>query len=331
MKDISRNQITVLSGREIRQLATMREAIGWMSDAFRHLSAGRVNVPLRIRMEFPQSAANMLIMPVAAPDIPVVAVKAVSIFRKNAEHNLPLIHSLLQVFDAKNGKPLALLDGEYITALRTGAASGLATKLLARKNANCVVIFGTGVQGQMQLRAIAEVRSLKKAYLINRSGKQLRETCEKLSRETGIEVRPGTVGNMSEADIICTATTSQEPLFADRLLKPGVHINSIGAYKPELREIPLETLARAKILVGSRKACLAEDGDITHGLQSSRLTSDCIFAEIGQLVAENCPGRTSADEITVFKSVGNAVQDIWTVHQVLQKAFRQKVGRKVEI
>ena len=309
----------------------MKEAIGWMSEAFRQLSAGKVIVPQRIRMELPSSAANMLIMPVAAPDVPVVAVKSVSIFGKNAERNLPLIHSLIQVFDAKSGEPLALLDGEYITALRTGAAGGLAAKLLARKDARCAVIFGTGIQGQMQFRALTEVCALERIYFINRTGKNLAGICQKLSRETGLEVLPGTAGNVSEADIICTATTSRTPLFADASLKSGVHINSIGAYKPELREIPLETLTRAKIFVGSRKACLAEDGDLTFARKCSPVTAESIPAEIGELAAGKCAGRTSEKEITIFKSVGNAAQDLWTIHEVLQKASRQKLVRKVEI
>jgi ornithine cyclodeaminase/alanine dehydrogenase-like protein (mu-crystallin family) len=275
---------------------------------------------------------TVLYMPAYLPGSELFGVKVVSLFRDNPAAGLPLIQAVVLVCDGRNGRPVAVMDGERLTALRTGAASGLATDLLARRDATVVAVFGAGTQGRTQLEAVCAVRPITQAYVFDRDRARAdafcREMRDKLSLPIGVADSPAV---LRAADIVCTVTTSPTPVFAHEDLKPGVHINAIGAYKPAEREIPAATVCASKLVVDQREACLSEPGDIVIPLQEGLIRPDHIYAEIGEIAAGLKRGRTSDSEITLFKSVGNAVQDLAAAAEILANAQRLGLGTEVHV
>lgn len=319
--------IRYFSRQVVEEALTMPEAIELMKDAFRSLSSGEAVVPLRVNLPQPEQNAQTLFMPVYLPSAEAVGLKMVTIFRDNPAQNLPLIHGLMLVMDGTNGQPLALLDAEYLTALRTGAASGLATDLLARKDATVLAVFGTGAQARTQVKGVAAVRSLEKVLVFGKNMAKTEAFCIEMHNTLGINVEPASQsGQLLEADIICTATTSNVPVFEHQYLKKGVHINGVGSYRPDAREIPGLTMQNAKLVVDQRSAALAEAGDVALPIQEGFFEADFIFAELGEIVLGTKSGRTSSDEITVFKSVGNAAQDLAVAGYLVRKAQKLNLG-----
>lgn len=312
------------TAEDIERALPMHQAIESAKEAFIQLSSGQAVAPPRTHLEAPEYKTTALIMPSYLPKFKQIGLKLISLCDNNPGKGLPLVHALVIVMDAATGIPLAVMDGSYLTALRTGAASGAATDVLAREDARVVAIFGAGIQGRTQLEAVAAVRPVRKAYVIDldaeRARRYAREMGEKLSIE--LEVAKSTEA-LAEADIICTATTSPKPVFLDQELKPGVHINAIGSYKPHVREIPGETVVRAKIIVDQRDSSLSEAGDLIIPLQQGLINERHIYAEIGEILAGLKPGRSSENEITLFKSVGNAIQDLAAASSVLKNAEKR--------
>jgi ornithine cyclodeaminase/alanine dehydrogenase-like protein (mu-crystallin family) len=324
--------IRFLSAADVQKSLSMGDAIEAMREAFIELSSGRANVPPRVHMNIAEENATELFMPVYLPSIHKIGVKVVSVFADNPARGLPLIHALVAVFDGKSGVPVAVMDGEYLTALRTGAASGLATDLLARKDAAVVTVFGAGRQGRSQLEAVAAVRKIQRAYIINRGREKAAIFAAEMQSQLGLEVIVAESKHiLEETDIICTATTSANPVFSDGNLKPGVHINAIGSYKPSTSEIPAATIVRAKVVVDSFQSCIAEAGDLILPIEQGLIGREHIYAELGEIAAGNKKGRASEGEITVFKSVGNAVQDLAAAARVLDAAQKLKLGVEVKL
>jgi ornithine cyclodeaminase/alanine dehydrogenase-like protein (mu-crystallin family) len=252
-----------------------------------------------------------LVMPAYLPRSKRLGLKLISLCEDNPAKGLPMAQAVSIIMDAELGTPLAVLDASVLTAVRTGAASGAATDALARKEARTAAIFGCGVQGRTQLEAIAAVRPIRKIFVFDINPKAAAAFAEEMRRKLALDVEPATSPEvLREADVISTATTSSVPVFSDAHLKPGVHINAIGSYKPHVREIPGETIRRAKVFVDQKQACLEEAGDLIIPLRENLIDEGHIRAEIGEVLAGLKPGRGSEDEITVFKSVGNAVQDL---------------------
>jgi ornithine cyclodeaminase/alanine dehydrogenase-like protein (mu-crystallin family) len=324
------SKIRFLSKNDLKKALTMHQTIEAMQDAFIQLSEGKVTVPLRTPLNLPEKNGTALFMPVYSPSAGKFGLKIVSIHTNNSQKNLPAIHALVVILNAENGIPLAVMDGEYLTALRTGAASGLAARLLSRKNSETVALFGAGVQGRTQLEAVCTVRTIKNALIFDPDQKKCDDFAEEMSATLNISIHPGqTLESLAEADIICTATSSQTPVFAGDQLKPGVHVNGIGSYRPDMAEIPPEIIIGSKLVVDSRESCLAEAGDIIQAMKHSK--QDLIHAEIGEVAAGKAAGRTSDKEITVFKSVGNAVQDLITAELAIKNAEKMNLGIEVEI
>ncbi len=326
-------ELRVLSGEEVRQALPMAEAIEAMKTAYAQLSTARATVPLRTPIEVPAHHGLVLFMPAYLAGDDQMAIKIVSVFSDNPARGLPLIHALVVVVDPTTGRPAAVMDGTVLTALRTGAASGAATDLLARPDSHVAAVFGAGVQGRTQLEAVCAVRPIEQAWIYDPKPPAARAYAEEMGARLGIPVRPAATPAeaVREADVICTATTSATPVFDDADLKPGVHINAIGAYTPQMQEIPAETVVRARVVVDHRPAALAEAGDLIIPLQRGLITEDHLEAEIGEIVAGLKPGRTTPEEITLFKSVGVAVQDVAAAAQVLAAAERRGLGSVVAL
>ena len=253
--------IRVLSRADAQQALDMKSAIALMHDAFIALSEGRATVPVRVNIPVSEEGGRALFMPVYAPSYQQFGLKVVSIHPNNHALGLPAIHALVMVSDATTGRPLAVMDGEYITALRTGAGAGLATDLLARPDATVAALFGAGVQARTQLEAVCAVRPIRQAYVFNRTRAHADAFAQEMSLRLGIDVEVAEdPALLRRADVVCTATTALGPVFAHANLKPGVHINGIGSYRPDMAEIPPETVLAAKVVVDHRPACLAEAG-----------------------------------------------------------------------
>ena len=324
------NKILCLSAKDVSQVLTMQDCINTMQDAFTQLASGEAVVPLRSTLAMPRENGGALFMPVYLPNIRKVGLKAVTVHQDNPDKGLPMVQAMVMVFDASSGSPLAVINGEVITAMRTGAVSGLATKLLARESAEIVAIIGAGVQGETQLEAVCTVRKIRKAYIFNRNLERRQAFIKKMKEKLGIEIIAAeSMAALAEADIICTATTSKMPVFKNSEIGVGVHINGVGSYRPDMCEIPPETIMRAKIVVDQLAACLSEAGDILQPIELGLISQDYIYGELGELVTGMKPARQAEGEITVFKSVGLAVQDLATADLVFTKA--KNLGLGVEI
>ncbi|MBC7263206.1 MAG: hypothetical protein H5T64_02480 [Chloroflexi bacterium] len=329
-------KLRVLTQADVKQAISMPQAIEAVKRAFAQLSAGRANVPLRTQLAVPKHNGVAIFMPAYLEETDSMAVKIVSVFPGNVDMGLPTIHALVIVVDTATGQPIAAMDATYLTALRTGAASGVATDLLARRDASRVAIFGTGTQGRTQLQGVCEVRDITRVWVYDRVRHRAEQYAAEMKCRGGripadIIVADSPAEAVAEADIICTATTSTTPVFSDAHLKPGVHINGIGSYNPQMQEVDEATVARAKIVVDSRLACLAETGDLVIPISKGLISEKDVHAELGEIILGWKPGREKEDEVTFFKSVGNAVQDVAVAQVALSVADERGLGIQVEL
>lgn len=326
-------KVRILSQEDLRATLTMREAIPVVRRAFGQLSAGRARVPVRSRVETQEGVS--LFMPAYLEESGDLAVKIVSVYSGNPALGLPTTSAIVVVLDAGTGRPVAIMDGTWLTALRTGAASGVATELLALRDASIVALFGAGVQARTQLEAVCTVRDVREVRVYDPNLFKAEELAQEMSGLGPIpsEVRPVNTPAeaVRDAEIIVTATTSKTPVFNHKDVAVGAHINAIGAYTPEMQEIDAETVRRAKVIVDSREACLAEAGDLIIPIRQGLISEAHIYAEIGEIINGVKPGRTSPREITLFKSVGNAVQDVAVASQVLRVAQERGLGRMIDL
>ena len=326
-------KLRILSCEDVRRALPMRQAIEAMKGAFAQLSTGQADVPLRVALNVPRHHGVTLFMPAYLADDDQMAIKIVSVFDDNPAQGLPLIHALVVVVDTTTGKPAAVMDGTYLTALRTGAASGAATDLLAREETHVVAVFGAGAQGRTQLEAVCAVRPIQEVWIHDVAPERAAAYAAEMSQQLSLPVRVAETPAeaVRQADVICTATTSTRPVFTDADVRVGTHVNAIGAYTPQMQEIPAETVLRAKVVIDHRKASLAEAGDLLSPLRQGLMTEDHIYAELGEIAAGLKPGRTSPEEVTLFKSVGVAVQDVAAASAVLEAARRLGLGTEVAL
>ena len=325
----------VLSRAEVESLIDLdrlREAVaGAMAD----LSAGRVSMPARIAAIVPERDALLAAMPAYLPSSGALATKLVSLFPRNTDR--PTHQAVIVVFDSENGSPLALMDGEAITAARTAAGSALATDLLARKDAHVLAIIGTGVQARAHLRAVPRVREFREVRVAGRHGEKamalVKEAREWLPRAN---LRMTTSYSQAEdgADVICAATHSAEPVVQREWLSAGAHVTSVG-YNTAGREVDGATFRDALVVVESRAAALAPppagSNDIAMAISEGAMTRDGVHAELGELVSGARPGRADPAQITLYKSVGVAVQDAAAAAMVLDAAGKAGVGRTIDL
>lgn len=325
----------LLSRSDVQQAITMHETIEMVRRAFTELSTGKAISPVRAAVPLEQHDGVTLFMPAYLTEAEALAVKIVSVHNRNSERELPRIHALVVLIDPQSGQPLAAMEGGYLTALRTGAASGVATDLLAHPDAEICAVFGAGRQARTQILAVAAVRPISRFLIYARN----RESIEDLIAE----MQPQMVSSkllaaaspaeaVRKADVICAATTSQTPVFDGRDLKPGVHINGAGSFTHEMQEVDFVTLQRAsKIIVDQREAALAEAGELIIAIEQGEIQPSDIYAEIGEIAAGLKAGREREDEITFFKSVGNAVQDAAVAQTIYQKALKENLGVEIDL
>jgi alanine dehydrogenase len=313
----------------------MPAAIAAVQRAFARLSAGEANVPVRTALTCPPYNGVTLIMPAHLTGDPALGCKIVSVRPDNRDRGLRTIFGLILLIDAETGEPRAAMEAAYLTALRTGAASGAATDRLARADSRVLACFGAGAQAETQIEAVCSVRPIERVWIRGRTHDSAKLLAQKIAarRDFPSDIRVADTPSQAlvEADIICTATTSHTPVFDGDDVRPGVHINAIGSYTTDMQEVDARVLSRARIFVDSREACLAEAGDLVKALANGAISGSGSWVELGDVLLGRAVGRCSDDEITYFKSVGNAVQDVATAQLALIEAERRGLGVEVEL
>jgi ornithine cyclodeaminase len=315
--------IPFIDAAAIRAAVPIEALLDVIEAAFRDVAAGRDRSPLRTHVAV--AGGDLLLMPGIREGSSGHTVKLVTVMPGNAGRGLQTVQAVVAWLDAATGTPIALLDGAVITAMRTGAASGVATRLLARRSAETLAVIGAGGQAEWQLRAVAAARPIRRVLVHARTPASRETFAARMAAETGLEIVP--VGDarsaVSEADIVCCATTSSEPVFDAAWLRPGTHVNGIGAFRLGMMELPSELFARASVVaVDSRQAALAEAGDVVAAIAAGVLAEDDLV-EIGAVSREASASRDD-DALTAFKSVGLAIQDVAAAELVVGRALGQR-------
>lgn len=319
--------IRIISSSDLKDVISMKESINLMSLAFSSFSNKQCYVPPRFVNDIPGKGLTIILKPAYMKDIDRTGIKILSQNEQNGINNLPTIMGIFLLIHGDTGQILALMDGSYLTALRTGAASGIASDHLARKDAEVLAIFGCGAQGRTQLEAIINVRNIKQVlvYDINKSSAEIfqKEMMENFNVEI---ILTNDLGQLKKADIICTSTNSTSPLFSMDHIREGVHINAIGSYKPHMQEIDHEILKNSRLYVDSFESCIKESGDIIIPVKKGMISEDHIIGEIGSVILGQTEGRKTDKDITVFESVGIAIQDLVVANKAYQKITSNTQG-----
>ncbi|WP_030796216.1 ornithine cyclodeaminase family protein [Streptomyces sp. NRRL S-337] len=326
----------VVGRSEVAALLDMDALIDALASAMTDLSAGRAAAPDRVAAMVPERAGFVAAMPGYVPSAGALTSKLVSVFPRNAGTPLPTHQALIVAFDPDTGEPVALLDGTAITAARTAACSALSARLLARADASVLALLGTGAQARSHARAMCRVRPLRRIRVAGRKPAHATALAAELSAELGIpaEAVATYAQALDGADIAAATTHAVDPVVRRPWLTPGVHITSVG-FNPAGREIDDATIADALVCVESRQAALAPfpagSNDLLHPIRDGVITADHVHAELGELLTGSRPGRTAPDQITLYKSVGVAVQDAAAAALVVEAARERSAGTHIDL
>jgi ornithine cyclodeaminase len=331
---LSGTRVLILTRDEVAALLDTEMLVDALGKAMADLSAGQASMPARIAAEVPQQDGRLFAMPAFVPSLGALESKLVTLFPNNRDR--PTHQAVIVCFEPDDGTPAVLMDAGYITEMRTASGSALATRLLARDDATVLAVLGTGVQARSHARLVARERSFQHVLISGRDQAKATRVAAELTDEMGREVEA--VSDMrtavERADVICTATHSPEPVLSRAWIRAGTHINSVG-YNTAGREIDAATVADAVVVVESRAAALAPppsgSNDLLWAIRDGAIGEDHVHAEIGEIVAGSATGRTSSDEITLYKSVGVAVQDAAAAALVLAAAREQGVGTNFDL
>jgi ornithine cyclodeaminase/alanine dehydrogenase-like protein (mu-crystallin family) len=325
-----------LSRNDLRQVLSMQHCIELVKNAFVELYKGRAEVPLRLGLDIDPGKDVTLLMPAFLPELGALGFKVVSVFQSNSERNIPVTSAMVCLVDAETGVPSAVLNGSYLTQLRTGAVSGAAADLMSRADSRNLVVIGGGAQGVTQAVAVAAVRDIASITVVDMfdaSFPRFQTAIEQDWPDLADKLSFATDGEeaVRNADIICLATTAKQPVFDASWVKPGTHVNGVGSFTPEMQETPEEFVTNARIVVDMKEHALAETGDLIIPLRNGTLQESDIVGELGGLVLGEFPGRTSDEELTFFKSVGNAVQDMTVAAYAVNAAKEQGIGQEIDL
>ena len=325
-----------LNSKQVESLLDPGDLVDALAPAMADLSAGSVSMPPRVAASVEERGGFLGVMPVYLPSSDMLSAKLVSIFPGNALAGLHTHSALVAVFDPATGVPLAVMDGTSITAVRTAAGSALATRLLARPDAAVVAVLGTGVQARAHLWAMARVRPVEEFRIAGRNRAHAVSLAAEAERELHVPCRAAQSWQAATAgaDIVCAATHSPDPVVRWEWLTAGAHVNSVGLH-PDGREVDAETVVNSVVVVESRESTLAAypsgANELRTPIEDGLITAEHIHAEIGELVAGRRPGRTSPDQVTLYKSVGVAVQDAVAAKLVLDAARARGVGTELDL
>ena len=324
----------LLSKQDIQKVFSMKDAIEADKVAFRIFTGGKSVVPLRTNISAPKHEGAFLFMPAYVADLDCASIKIVNVFPNNINKGIPSTPAQVLLMDGTNGLVVAILDGTYVTQLRTGAASGAAFDLLAIKDAKKGALIGTGGQAAAQLEAMICARNLEEVKVYDLNVERTKEFTVKMQTElraygTKIEAAVSSDEAIDDADLIATATPSPKPVFDGTKVKKGATVSCVGSYQHHMQEMDPVILTRAsKIYFDSQDAVLSEAGDILIPLANGTITKNSFTGELGDVLLENVPGRENDDEIIVFKTVGIGTQDLVTAKYIYDRAVAMNIGSK---
>src|SRR5262249_26401301 len=322
-------KLLVLNHDEVVRLLPMSECIDVMQEALSGLARGEAELPLRPIFRPENVRGVMAMMPsFRRGDSPLFGLKAICVFPDNAAIGIDAHQGGVLVFSGQTGELMALVNASAITAIRTAAVSGVATRTLARQEANELAIIGAGVQGRTHLEAMAHVRPLRRARIVAQRLENAQAFADEMQAKFNFPIEPVRVAEeaVREADLIVTATTSHDPVIKREWIRPGSHINAVGTYSPKAREIDTATIVAASLFVDRRESALNEAGDYMIPAAEGLIGPDHIRAELGEILIGKHAGRSAHNEITVFKSLGLAIEDLAAAEYVYQKGKEKSVG-----
>ena len=332
------SEILILKESDISSMITMSDIIEADKEALSIYSSQKSNIPLRSNLDIPEYKGQCLFMNGYAAPAKALGVKIVSVYPENINKNLTSVPATMVLVDAETGMVNSLLDGTYLTRLRTGAISGLATDILARKDSTIFALFGTGGQAITQLEAVLTVRKIEEVRVFDVFKDRAQEFAKKMTEKFGKKFNVKIIAAESSdkavenADIITTVTTSKKPVFDANKIKKNVHINGVGSYTPEMQEIPGDVLVKAnKIFVDTRDGAINESGDLIKPIQSGLIKKEKINGELGEVINGLMKGRENDDEMTFFKTTGSAVLDLVAAQKIYEMAKAKNVGQMVDL
>ncbi|MCJ7423271.1 NAD(P)-binding domain-containing protein [Candidatus Bathyarchaeota archaeon] len=324
--------VLYLSQDEVKQVLNMKTTIDVVENGFKEMGLGRVEMPTRIYLHFEKYNGVLITMPAYIEALDAAGVKVVTVHPNNpSKHGLPSVIARIILNDPKQGSPIAIMDGTYITMLRTGAAGAIGIKYLSRKDSENAAIIGLGVQGRSQLLGLREVRNIKKVRVFDALPEARNEYVKTMSKETQLEIKPADSVQeaVKGADIVITCTPSKEAFLKGDMLRAGTHVSAIGADTKDKRELDTSVLLRANKIVVDSADQAAIVGDFAIPIGEGAFTKEKMYAELCEVVAGRKKGRTNREEITVFKATGLAMEDIVTAHRVYQLAKEKGIGREI--
>jgi alanine dehydrogenase len=323
----------LLTHTDVQKLLDMRELIDAMERAQVQYSSGRTVLPMRSSVVLPQFKGDMELMPGFLEEDNVFGVKVLQLRFDNPSVGLPIVHATILIHDPPTGRLLAIVEGAGITAARTAAVSGVATRYLARPDAAKVGMIGAGRQARTHLWAMLTVRPVRSVRVYDSKPEARGRFKEEMEARFGIPIEAVATAEdaVRDADILVLSTTSSTPVVSSSWLPDGLHINSIASFAPDAREMDTDTIRRAKLVVDSREAAFHEAGDILIPLAEGAIGRDHVHAEVGEIASGAREGRTSAEELTVYKSLGIAIQDMAAAKLLYEKARNMGVGTEVDM
>ncbi|WMJ78996.1 MULTISPECIES: ornithine cyclodeaminase family protein [unclassified Sedimentibacter] len=330
--------VIILKKDDICKIFSMKDAIKACRDALKIYSEGGSSIPLRTNIDIAGKGGQSLYMPGYAEGANALGIKIVSVYPNNVKRGLTAVPSTMVLLDEETGMVNSIIDGTYLTQIRTGAVSGAATDILARKDSAVLALIGTGGQAESQLDAVLSVRDIKEVRIHSKNIEHARKFADKMREKykykPSIEITAVLSSGeaVTGADIITTVTTSMQPTFDGRLIKKGAHINGVGSYTPAMQELDEWTLLNAdKVYVDTRDGVLNESGDFIIPMKEGKFTKDIVTGELGEVILGKVPSRENEDEVTLFKTVGSSILDIVTSRRIYEKALASRIGKVVEI
>jgi ornithine cyclodeaminase len=322
----------VLTAEEVRRLLPMAACIEVVADALRALSTGEALNPLRWGVRLPEERGLIGLMPGFLPGRGALGLKAIAYFPGNHGSEYDSHQGVVVLFDAEHGVPVGIFDASEITSIRTAAASAVATRVLAREDAGDLGLLGSGVQARSHLEAMAAVRKLRRVRVWSPDPRERDGFARRESGRHGVEVE--SVASAREAvagsDLVCTATAAREPVLAGEWLAPGAHVNAVGACFAANRELDTAAVVRSRVIVDRRESALAEAGDLLIPMKEGAIDATHIAGELGDVLLQRVEGRRAASDVTLFKSLGIAVEDLAAAHLIHARARAQGRGVAVD-
>jgi ornithine cyclodeaminase len=325
--------LKILTATDIRELVQMSVAIDAVQHAYASIARGTTHVPLRIDVDQAAHQSHTFFMP-ALVDGASLGMKIVSVFPHNRErHQLPTIHAIVMLIEAHTGRPLAMMDGTFLTVLRTGASAGVATRLLARPDSRHLVLIGAGAQAWAQVAAVCAVRPISHITIVNRTrarAEQLMQLLQTQHPTCTISIAEHRAAALAHADVVCLATSASSPVFADSEIQPGTHINGIGSFTHTMVEADPRTVGRSYVAVDQFAAAWSEAGELI-AARDQGLLDPAHVVQLGDIANGTAPARRDHSQITFFKSVGNAAQDVAVAQIAYTAAMQQQRGHDVTL